>query len=418
MDMEILKLFLAQFENCATYCKWSDEDKAAHLRWALTGTAAQLLWGAEDLSYQGLLEKLKLRFSGKGMEEKYQTELRCRRRNQGEALRELAQDIRRLMTLAYPGEKSSLSQQIARDSFLAALGDTELELKIREREPQDLDEALCIAQRIEVFKNAVEASASGCQRVNRQVVDCKSDDKPATDIESRLEKLEREMSKQMSAVLAKSEQPTRKQWNNHRSARQDSNHCQGEASKKVDELEAVCKAADQEIKRVNAEMEALSKEVGRLCHLEQMRATLFQSQAPKASTQTTTSRSRCCCFSCGEQGHFARECPQQMSSSQGQMAGNRSQPGFSDQRPRRVNVTLNQRRHNAVGATYLCAKLGDKMCDCLLDTGSEVTLIPARVAKDAEITETSYLLSAANGTRIAVLGKSLYPLALASTTVL
>ena len=110
------------------------------------------------------------------MEEKYQTELRCRRRNRGEALRELAQDIRRLMTMAYPGEKSSLSEHIARDSFLSALGDAELELKIREREPQDLDEALRIAQRIEVFKNAVEASASGRQGVNRQVVDCKSDD--------------------------------------------------------------------------------------------------------------------------------------------------------------------------------------------------------------------------------------------------
>jgi len=27
---------LVQFENCATYCRWSDEDKAAHLRWELT----------------------------------------------------------------------------------------------------------------------------------------------------------------------------------------------------------------------------------------------------------------------------------------------------------------------------------------------------------------------------------------------
>jgi len=38
---------------------------------ALTGTAAQLLWDAEDLSYAELLEKLKRRFSEKGMEEKY-----------------------------------------------------------------------------------------------------------------------------------------------------------------------------------------------------------------------------------------------------------------------------------------------------------------------------------------------------------
>jgi len=105
MDMEVLSY------------KWSRADKVAHLRWSLTGTAAQLLWGSENLSYEDLLDKLKTRFSGKGMEEKFQTELRCRRRNKGESLRELAHDIRRLMTLSYPGEQSSLSEHIARDAF-------------------------------------------------------------------------------------------------------------------------------------------------------------------------------------------------------------------------------------------------------------------------------------------------------------
>ena len=124
------------------------------------------------------------------MEEKFQTELRCRRRNRGESLRELAQDIRRLMTLAYPGEKSSLSEHIARDSFLTALGDSELELKIREREPAGLDEALRIAQRFEVFRNAVEASTSKRQWVNRQVNDCNPDDAAQLDLEKRLGKLE------------------------------------------------------------------------------------------------------------------------------------------------------------------------------------------------------------------------------------
>ena len=122
--------FLVQFENCAAYNEWNLTDKAAHLRWSLTGTAAQLLWGSEHLPYEELLDKLKRRFSGKGMEEKFQTELRCRRRNKGESLRELAHDICRLMTLAYPGEQSSLSEHIARDAFLSALGDPDFELKL------------------------------------------------------------------------------------------------------------------------------------------------------------------------------------------------------------------------------------------------------------------------------------------------
>ena len=85
--------FLVHFENCCRYNDRNHRDKAAHLRWSLTGAAAQLLWGAEDLTYEKLLEKLKRRFGGQGMEEKYQTELRCRRRSKGESLRELAQDI-------------------------------------------------------------------------------------------------------------------------------------------------------------------------------------------------------------------------------------------------------------------------------------------------------------------------------------
>jgi len=90
------------------------------------------------------LDKLRTRFSGKGMEEKFQSELRCHRRNRGESLHELAHDVRRLMTLEYPGEQSSLSEHIARDAFLSALADPEFEfeLKIREREPVDLDDAL------------------------------------------------------------------------------------------------------------------------------------------------------------------------------------------------------------------------------------------------------------------------------------
>ena len=127
--------FLVPFENCASYNRWSSSDKVAYLRWSLTGAAAQLLWGSEGVSYEELLDKLKTRFSGKGMEEKFQSELRCRRRNRGESLRELAHDVRRLMTLAYPGEQSNLSEHIARDAFLSALGDPEFELKIRKREP-------------------------------------------------------------------------------------------------------------------------------------------------------------------------------------------------------------------------------------------------------------------------------------------
>ena len=102
--MGSLETFLYQFDNCSKYNRWDAADQVAHLRWSLSGMAAQLLWGTEEMTYDQLLEKLRNRFGGKGMEEKFQNELRCRRRARGESLQELAQDIQRLMALAYPGE--------------------------------------------------------------------------------------------------------------------------------------------------------------------------------------------------------------------------------------------------------------------------------------------------------------------------
>ena len=74
----------------------------------------------------------------------------------GESVREMTQDIRRLMPLAYPGEKSGSAERIARDAFLVALDDKKLEMKIREKEPVGLDSAVKLALRLEVFQRATE----------------------------------------------------------------------------------------------------------------------------------------------------------------------------------------------------------------------------------------------------------------------
>jgi len=55
-------------------------------------------------------------------------------------------------------------------------------------------------------------------------------------------------------------------------------------------------------------------------------------------------------------------------------------------------------------ATYLRAKVGQTVCNCLLDTGSEATLIPASIVNKNYIQQTSHVLKAASGTAIPVLG--------------
>jgi hypothetical protein len=127
------------------------------------------------------------------MEEKFQTESRCRIRGRGETLRKLAHDIRRLMMMAYPGERSKLSEHMARDAFLSALDDQELELRVREREPATVEAAVKIAQRFEVFRSAVEASSSERHRINRQVAEASMTSGGGEHLQPRVERLEQEL---------------------------------------------------------------------------------------------------------------------------------------------------------------------------------------------------------------------------------
>ena len=60
------------------------------------------------------------------------------------------------MALAYPGESGRLSEMMARDAFLTALDDIGLEVRVREHEPVDLDAALRLAIRLEVYNNTSE----------------------------------------------------------------------------------------------------------------------------------------------------------------------------------------------------------------------------------------------------------------------
>ena len=64
------------------------------------------------------------------------------------------------MSLGYPGETSRFSELIAKDSFLSALDDPQLEQKCREHEPTDLDSALKVAMRFEQYQKVVSNSRS------------------------------------------------------------------------------------------------------------------------------------------------------------------------------------------------------------------------------------------------------------------
>jgi len=138
-----LETFLAKFRNCARYFNWNLEDQLFHLQSSLEGAAGQILWSTgRHTTVDQLIRLLRNRFGNENQAERFRAELRCRRRRKGESLQTLYQDICRLMTLAYPGPSSDLSEIVGRDAFLDALGNQALRIRILEREPRTLDEAL------------------------------------------------------------------------------------------------------------------------------------------------------------------------------------------------------------------------------------------------------------------------------------
>ena len=198
----------AHFQNCSTY-KWSRRDKLAFLKGALSGNASQVLWDtgrSTTDSLSKLIKVLKSRYGGERQAEKHKAELQVRRRKSGESLSELHQDIRRLMALAFPKLTAEAREEIACDHFTHALGDPDLALKVKERLPKSLDEALRIALQLEAWTQNVKWD----QHEDDRVVDraerpkqpnsasAKQDSATATDYKeskNRLTKLETQMTK-------------------------------------------------------------------------------------------------------------------------------------------------------------------------------------------------------------------------------
>ena len=115
---------------------------------------ANVLWDYDKNvtdSLSGLTKILERRYDGKSFADKHRTELRSRRRRNGESISNLHVDIRRLAALAFPDVESRARESISCDYFLDALDDPGLALKIRERQPSDLDAALQIALQLEVW---------------------------------------------------------------------------------------------------------------------------------------------------------------------------------------------------------------------------------------------------------------------------
>ena len=367
--------FWAHFDNCATYNRWNEDDKLAHLKAALVGDAGQTLWDS-DASAVNTLEKLTAllcsRYSGSRLADKHRMELRLRRRRAGESLSALHQDIRRLMALAHPKLQQEAREAIACDYFIDAMDDAEFALKIRKRAPSTLDEALRVALQLEAWTK--DARQRGSEAYRKPKVRGAVDDDDVANFSKRMDRLEADFNRRLDDLMKLQKAEIRK------------------PDMSAVRVPSVSFAESNDAARS-------SNDVKLQPNSSQHVASFNESKAAWPRKQQGFRRSPAVCWRCGQPGHMQRNCKLPASQPDKKLTGavNRGSRGLD-----RANV-------------YVRMQLGDKLLPCLLDSGCEITLMPKSVveaARNVEVLPCSQRLWAANGTEIEITGEATVPLLL------
>lgn len=142
------------FETVAMLNKWTNLTKTMKLIACLQDVALATLGDidTENLpSYDDLINTLTKRFAPKNQTELYKTQIDSRIRKKGESLTDLAQDIKRLVRLAYPQAHQDIRESLACRSFRDALNDSDLEWALIQGNTDTIDESLNLALKYEAF---------------------------------------------------------------------------------------------------------------------------------------------------------------------------------------------------------------------------------------------------------------------------
>jgi hypothetical protein len=158
--------YSVQFEIVAELNQWDEKTKAMELATNLRGVAQGVLSDLRPeyrMSYRHLVHALQSRFEPTNQSELYRAQIKNRIRKKGEALTELSQDVKRLVRLAYPEAPSAVREHLARDCFIDALNDSELEWAVFQGKASTVEDAVRIGLEYEAFdvghrrKTAVKA---------------------------------------------------------------------------------------------------------------------------------------------------------------------------------------------------------------------------------------------------------------------
>ena len=388
-----LETFLAKFENCSEYLNWSARDRLFHLKASLEGPAGQLLWNApKDITVNRLVELLRNRFGTNNQAERYRAELRARKRRPNELLQSLYHDIARLMSLAYPGQTGVMSEVVARDAFLEALDDPQLRIRILEREPKTLEDALHMACRLEALERGfrtdvppergsrtdtpLRRAADEVDKRRDRYVRSASDDKPMSSKDT-------ELSKQLDDL------------------RTSLAECQRQLAQRQEAERIPYQSYTNQVPLAPSYFPPGAGYQPSYQHepttgfsgTQQYQAPFGPTEGQHSVPQTRQSHkwkprrlNPDTCRKCFQSGHWAKDCPQSKTTTQSNVQA----------------MTKGDLRADV----YLDVTVYGRRLSVLLDSGCETSVIGASLLPGIRLETSTQELYAANGTRIPIVGET------------
>ena len=360
--------FLKQFDICAEHNAWSEREKVVRLQCALEGQSSQVLWdfnSVESFTYGRLKEQLILRYGSPGQTEAHRAELRNLKQKHGEALSTLVQNVRKLMVLAYPGPTTPMHDTIAKDSFISALGDRALALKVLEKGVVDLDTAYQHAVQLEVFSHLWDKDVEPARS--------------STGIKVRAAAVKPDVGNNSDDRL---------------------NVMISMQKNLQDQMMKLQKDTEQQIRLLTARLNINER--------DGMDKNTVKFDSPVSTSKNVSTRS-VTCFNCGAEGHIRPNCPSKFKNKRVQK---NSHPQKNSGTPNSGKVSEQVLGESLpkvarVGQSYFVRMLfNGRAHRGLVDTGAEVSMAPARfISGIAMVASNRKYLSVANDTQIKVLGE-------------
>ena len=141
---EEIEVFLVPFERLAERYNWTETEKIDRLYKSLKGKAMWYVCSlpkAMTANYISIRDSLTKRFGRKDPPATVRRKL-AEIRQKGESNDEFGEEVRRLITQAYPGTDLEMQDQLAAESFLRGYRNSRIAYDVLNRNPKTLNEAI------------------------------------------------------------------------------------------------------------------------------------------------------------------------------------------------------------------------------------------------------------------------------------